>query len=177
MLTVSSKISAVLVTTLVILGGCIQSPEGTVEDFNKATQPTFGGATTRSFTTPSADYILNGECDPLSYAIEWSTNQVTWTEVPGACPAKTFSIRVYLNREITVYVRAKTKFTYTGTSVANITLVLPPTSPYLKLTSSGRTDDSGQEGMQNESSFMTAATLSNAFAIIKSSLVDIIYGD
>lgn len=167
----------ILFTSAFVISGCTPSPTGTVEDLSKISAPTFGGQRTRSYTTPTESFVLSGECDSTAYGIEWSKNQVSWSEVPGGCLNSAFSFTVYLNREVNVYVRSKTKFTYTSSSVATITQVPLTTSPYLKFVSSGRADNSAQEGMQNDMSSMSSNTLSNGFAILKSSLVDILYGD
>jgi hypothetical protein len=162
---------------LLFATGCTQSPNGSVEELLKTAPPTFGGQLARLYTTPSTAFILTGECDPFSYAIEWSYGGSNWTEIAGGCPNRTFSINVLVNRQIYVHVRARTKTGYTPTAIATIRLILPPTSPYLKLVSTSRADDTGPNmNMQNEGNFITALTMSNGlWGTIKSSMVDIIY--
>lgn len=169
---------AVLAWALLFSSGCVKSPENSIDELLKTNQPTFGGQTERMFTTPSTRFTLKGECDPLSYKIEYSYNEISWTEISGACPKGSFSIPVFVEAEIIVYVRARAKFIYTPTSVATVRLALPPSSPHFKLTNSGRSDsESVANGGQNEMGVISAETLRNSFNVIKTSLVDVLYDE
>src|SRR5690349_5293576 len=89
-----------LIASLLLTLGCTKSPNGSVEELIKTAPPTFGGQLTRLYTTPNTAFVLNGECDPISYAIEWSTNNLTWTEIAGGCPNRTFTLNINLSRQI-----------------------------------------------------------------------------
>jgi hypothetical protein len=164
-------ISALVVFSI----ACTQSPTGSVTELLETKQPTFNGKATENFTTPTTSITLNGECDTFSYALQWSTDQSNWTEISGGCPAGTFTITVSLLTRVTVYVRAKTKTGYTASGIANVRLLLPPTSPYIKMVNSGRANDEHMHGSQNEMSNTSAATLSNGAVVLKSTMTDIIY--
>lgn len=168
---------ALLLLEVAGLVACTQSPQGSVEELVKTQRPSFGGKFERRFMTPSKFYVLNGECDPQSYGLFYSYDNSNWTEIPGSCPTGTFAVSLVVNvPTITVYVRAKTKFSYTEPSVATIVNTRPPTAHFMKLASAGPFNSDGTVATQSEMSFMSAETLSNGIHSIKTSLVDIIYG-
>lgn len=173
----SERWAAIAVVTIFILAGCTKSPQGSVEELVKTRQPSFGGMTNRRFISPSSSFVLNGECDPLSYGLFYSYDQATWTEIPEGCSNGTFSITVSVTTTVTVYVRSQTKFDFTQPGIATIQIERPPTSPFMKLTSSGAASDDSATGTQNEMNFFSAETLANGINIVKTSLVDIIYGE
>jgi hypothetical protein len=167
------SVSAILVST-----ACTKSPKGSVEELIKTRQPTFNGATYRLVNAPSAAYALNGECDPISYGIQYSTNnQLTWTDLASGCSNGAFQITLILSGETFVYVRANTKTGTTSASLAQIRIVLPPTSPYLKLVNAGRAQNDGANALNFEAGPISNETLEDPGNVkVQTSLVDIIYG-
>lgn len=173
------RYSRLFLATMIVVAGCAKSPKGSIEELVKTRQPTIQGQTNINFTTSSPPFTLNCECDPISYAIEWSNNQVAWNTLAGGCPANgTFTMNVTVTGFYHFYVRAKTKTGYTPTSHAFIRLLLPPVSPYFAFVSSGHAGDELATGAatQNaiEHTFLTR-TMSNATLILKQSLIDTIY--
>jgi hypothetical protein len=155
--------------------GCTKSPSGSVEELIKTRTPTFGGQTTAFFRTPSTTYQLNGECDPIGYALVWSLNEHSWSDVPGGCSNGAFSITVGVIRQVKVYVRSKTKTGFTPSGVATVRLQLPPTSPVMSFVSAGNADDDLQLGTQFGMDSVTKATMNNGTVTVKPSLIDTIY--
>lgn len=125
-----------------MLAACTSSAP-TSEELIKTRPPTFLGASFADFTTGTPAYNLSGECDPISYGIEWSYNNVVWTtHVPG-CVASAFTIPVISNGWRNVYVRSRTKLGYTAAGRARIRLILPPTSPIFQMVSAGNGANEG----------------------------------
>lgn len=160
------------------LVGCKVSTSGSVVELVKTRTPTFGGSESRVYLSPSTTFVLTGECDRISFGLFYSYDRSNWIEIPEGCPENRFSLTINFNREIKVYVRSRLKNgEYTPEAVATIRLILPPTSPFMKLTNSGRADDEmSPNSGQNEMGSISANTLANTFNVIKTSLVDIIYG-
>jgi hypothetical protein len=107
-------------------------------------QPTFSSSQTNvNLTTPSHTYTLDGFCDKEAIAIEWSTDQVTWTSIPG-CAAGTFSISpLTISTVKKFYVRAKgPQNIYSAVSSAKVTYAFPPSAPDFAFVSAGSADDS-----------------------------------
>lgn len=160
----------------VLLTACTKSPGGSVEELIKTNPPNFGGQLTKTFLSPSTSYLLSGNCDPISYGVEWSYNNSTWTEFTGGCPAGTFSLTVVFAGRKTVYVRARTKTGYTATAIATIRLLLPPTSPQLNLVNGSNSDNEDGAGMQSSmESMLTALSTGNGVVTLQSSSVDSAY--
>lgn len=95
------------------------------------------GSTTASFTTGTPAYNLIGECDPISYGVQYSYNNVTWTTHAPGCASGAFNIPVTSPGRRTVYVRSMTKLGHTAPGIASIRLVLPPTSPAFQQVAAG----------------------------------------
>jgi len=165
-------VSAILVST-----ACTKSPKGSVEELIKTRQPTFNGATYRLINAPSVVYALNGECDPISYGIQYSTNaQATWSDLAGGCNGGSFTIVLNLAAETFVYVRARTKTGYTAASLAQIRITLPATSPFLKITNAGKSQNNVANSLNFEAGPLSNETIENApNGKVKTSLLDIIY--
>ncbi len=159
---------------------CTKSPGGSVEELIKTAAPNFNGLLTQTFLSASTTYVLNGNCDPISYGVEWSYNNSTWTEFPGGCPLGTFTLTVNFGGRKKVYIRARTKTGYTATAIATIKLLLPPTSPRLNLVNGSVSDDEEGRGMQASlESVATALSDTTPAATpvkIQSSSVDTAYG-
>jgi hypothetical protein len=127
----------ILINFVYLLAACVPSSHPTSEELIKTRPPTFMGASTATFTTGTPSYILNGECDPISYGLEFSYNNLTWTTYAPGCVASAFSIPVTSPGLRKVYVRARTKLGFTPPGVATIRLILPPTSPAFQVVSAG----------------------------------------
>jgi hypothetical protein len=158
--------------------GCTKSPGGSVEELIKTNPPNFGGLLTKTFLSPSTTYQLDGNCDPISYATQWSYDNSNWTDFSGAggCPNGTFTLTVNFAGRKKVYVRSKTKTGYTATAIATIKLLLPPTSPHLNLVNGSSSDNEDNRGMQSSiESMATAISATNGTVKIQSSGVDAAY--
>lgn len=170
-------ITAVVCLSAVNLIACTKSPGGSVEELIKTNPPNFGGQLTKTFLSPSTTYALSGNCDPISYGVEWSYNNSTWTEFSGGCPNGTFSLNVLFAGRKLVYVRARTKTGYTATAIATIKLLLPPTSPQFNLANGSNSDNEDGAGMQSSTeSLATALSATTGTVKIQSSSVDSAYG-
>lgn len=163
------------VLTAWMLASCTQSPSGSVTELIVTRPPTLSGQSSRVYTTAATTYDFDGECDPISYGIEWSLNGGPWNAITDGCPNGTFHISISLSQEARVLIRAKTKTGYTSSAVATVRFVLPPNSPFMKFASSGRADNEFVGGSQNEVSDTSAKTLTNGAIILKSSMADMIY--
>ena len=164
------------VCLILFTSGCTKSPPGTVEELVKTRPPTFSGQSTISIASPSNTYLLQGECDPISYGLEYSFNNSSWTQIAGGCANSAFQITVIFARTRKVYVRAKTKTGYTGSAVATIRLALPPTSPQLSFVNGGSADAEDERGMQSGlESLSTPFSDTTGSVKVQSSIVDVIY--
>jgi hypothetical protein len=179
-----------LVRKVVLLGclggtlltvGCVKSSSPAIEELIKTRPPTFSGSTNFNGTTPSSPYLLNGECDPISYGLEYSYDNATWTDVAGGCPAGgTWSITLVFAGSQTVYARARTKNGYTSVSRAIITIVIPPNASMFSLVASGHSDPHGGLGTQNSISHGIAGTadpLANGAVKLHLEIPGITYGN
>ncbi len=167
---------AVLCLVLSFTFGCTKSPGGSVEELIKTNPPNFDGQLTKTFLAPSTTYELNGNCDPISYGIEWSYNNSTWTEISGGCPNSTFKITVVFSSRKTVYVRARVKTGYTATAIATIKLLLPPTSPSVNMVQGSVSDLEDSTGMQGSLEVLaTSFSGTNGTVKLKTSRVDAAY--
>ena len=126
----------ILINFVYLLNACT-SDAPTSEELIKTATPTFMGSTTASFTTGTPAYNLTGECDPISYGIEYSYNGVTWTTHAPGCVGGAFNIPVITNGMRTIRVRSRTKLGFTPSAVATLRLILPPTSPAFQVVSAG----------------------------------------
>jgi hypothetical protein len=136
-------LGTLLINFVYLVSACVPSGKPTSEELIKTRPPTFMGASTASFTTGTPAYNLIGECDPISYGIEYSYNRITWTNhVPG-CVGSAFNIPVITNGLRRIYVRSKTKLGFTDSAIATLRLILPPTSPAFQVVSAGNGANEG----------------------------------
>lgn len=169
---------AIGITAFLFTTGCTKSPGGSVEELIKTNPPNFGGLLTKTFLAPSTTYQLDGSCDPISYATQWSYDNSNWTDFSGAggCPNGTFTLTVNFASKKKVYVRSRTKTGYTATAIATIKLQLAPTSPHFNLANGSNSDSEEGSGMQSSMEAMaTAISASNGTVKIQSSGVDAAY--
>jgi len=165
----------VLTNFVYILSACTSSAP-TSEELIKTRQPTFLGLPTGSFTTGTPAYNLDGECDPISYGIEWSYNRVVWnTHAPG-CVAGTFSIPVIIPGLRTVYVRSRTKLGFTAPAIASIRFVLPPTAPVFQMVSSGNAATEGDGNVTFTMGVHEGKSTSTVTENLDSNITGIVYG-
>lgn len=158
--------------------GCVQSPNGTVDELVATKPPTLDGAARRSYTAPSGVFVLNGECD-AALVLQYSFDAQNWVVTPNGCPLGRFALTLTLPGVLTeVYLRSVRTGGFTASAHASIRLVRPPTSDSFHLVSSGAADQDGHSGTQNalESTFSMEA-MSNGLANLKTSLIDVIYGN
>jgi hypothetical protein len=145
-----SELSSILLFiffVLLNLSACAASPGPSVQDLVKIKTPTFSGSIDKSFTTPSQIFTLNGECDKLSHAIEYAIGSGGYKQIAPDCLNGTFSIPlVLIGGKTTILVRAKGKFSYSGSATAQIRFLLPPTAPYETMVQSSASDNSDLNG-------------------------------
>lgn len=170
----------VLCVCLVLFtSACTKSPGGSVEELIKTNPPNFNGQLTATFWSPSNTYQLDGNCDPIGYATQWSTDNSNWTDFAGqgGCPNGTFTLTVNFSARKRIYVRTRTKTGFTATAIATIRLQLPPTSPNINLVNaSSSPDEEGASLVGSIEILATSLSDSNGSYIIKSSVVDAAYG-
>lgn len=157
--------------------GCSKLSDPTSEELIKTDPPLFLGKAMRDFTTPTVLYDLEGECDPKSFGIEYSYDDVVWTTLPGGCKNSHFKIHVLVNSRKQVYARAKTKFGFTSSAIASIRFLLPPTSPAYSVVTSGNAINEGDLGVQSSMGIsMTSAPMASASMKLDSDVTGIVYG-
>jgi hypothetical protein len=161
--------------------GCVESPSGSVTEIILISPPTFMGNLVQNYSTPSLGvYNISGECDNLSYGLEYSTDGgSTWTVHPPGCVAGAFSFNVTLvSGQTTVLVKAKTRYSYTVPGQAIVRVTPAPTSPHFQAMSSGGVTQStiglGIQGGIAPS--LSRASLDGGTRKVKADLIDAIYG-
>lgn len=161
--------------TALLVTGCVQSPQGAVKELVEIKQPTFGGLTDKTYTSPNNFFTLRGECDMNAAWTEWTRDSVVWREVPCETPG-TFKIRVNIIKFVDVYVRSARPGGFTPSAHARVYFVNPPTSPSFNLATSSNSDSDAGIGFQNmiDPTF-TKATMMRRRYVIKQSLIDQIY--
>jgi hypothetical protein len=161
--------------------GCVKSSSPSIEELVKTRPPTFSGSTNFNGTTPSSPYLLNGECDTISFGLEYSYDNATWTDISGGCPATgTFNLTLVFAGSQTVYARARTKNGYTAVSRATITIVVPPNASQFNLVASGNADPEGGLGTQNSLSHGIAGTgspMNNGLVKLHTEIPGVTYGN
>ena len=157
--------------------GCSATPDPSTEELIKTSVPTFSNSTERNFTTGTPQFTLDGECDPISFGLEYSYDQSNWTQISGGCKNSKFSIQVVVNTLKKVYVRAKTKMGYTASAIASIRLVLPPASAAYAVVTSGNAVTEGARGAQNSMGLsMTGVPMVGASKKLNTDVTGIVYG-
>jgi len=172
------KITDIFLILTFVLSGCVQSSNPNSQELNPVRQPTFGGLTNHNYTTPSdINFVLQGECDPNSYGLQYSYDDISWTQLSGGCPSNgKFSLTFNVNPLVNAYARAQSKTTVTGASHATVTLILPPTAPAFNFQVSSNSDPSGQLGTQNCIAYgVTADPMSNANNYLHNDITGIVY--
>ncbi len=159
---------------------CVGSPGPNVQDLIKIKAPTFNGASSKAFTTPSQVFTLSGNCDPLSRGIEYAKDTGSFTLVQNDCVSGTFSIPLTLTEGKTqISVRAKGKFSYSDSAVASIRFVLPPTAPYATMVQSSASDNSDLNGRGTQNTIglnMTGESSSSSANRMEFNLPGVVYG-
>jgi hypothetical protein len=165
---------------LFFVAACAKSGAPHVQELIKAGQPTIQGSKDIRLTTPTPVYVLNGECDSNAYGLQYSHNQSTWMDVPGDCKKGKFRLQLIIEGTIDVYLRAKSKTSFSPTTKVSIRLVLPPTSPFFSFASSGvtpRTQRSRPTMQNTMSSLMTGEPMTGAGIELDSQIIGVIYGN
>jgi hypothetical protein len=167
-----------LFAQILFIVSCVKSPGGSVSELVVTDPPRFAGSTNQNYTTATAAFLLVGTCDPASYGLEYSLDQISWTTIAGGCAGGGFNINVnLLSGIINVYARAVTKFAYSTVSVARIRLLLPATSESFAFVSAGNDGEPFTANTQYAlESTMTLSTLIGGVYNIQQSLVDVMYG-
>lgn len=131
----------------ILTTACVPSPAPEVSDLIKIATPTFGGLTTKAFTTPSQTFTLSGECDKLAHSVEFALGTKAYIQIADKCADGTFTKTVTLTEGYTeIKVRAKGKFNYSDEATAKVNFVLPPTAPYQTMVQSSASDHSDLAG-------------------------------
>lgn len=136
-------------TSFMILTACAPSGGPQSEEIVKTKVPTFSGLNSASFVTTTTSYVITGECDPASYGMEYKySNEETWTTIAAGCVNGAFTFNVVVPKQVFVYIRARTKKGWTEAAVADIRLLLAPTSPAFQVVTAGSAIDEGATGVQ-----------------------------
>jgi hypothetical protein len=159
--------------------GCAKSSHPSINELIKTRPPTFQNRAERNYTTSSnGPFVLNGECDPISYGLQYSYDKITWTELSGGCAGKRFSITITLSSYSHVWVRARTKKSFTSAAHAFVRMVLPPTSPAFSLAVSGHAGAANTAETQNSVGYsFTAVPMDNGVNQLWHDIVGIVYGE
>lgn len=165
---------------LLLFTGCIPSPPPEVSDLIKMATPSFGGLTTKNFTTPSQTFTLSGECDKLAHSVEFALGTKSYTQIADKCPDGTFTKTVTLIEGYTeIRVRAKGKFNYSDEAIAKVNFVLPPTAPYHTMVQSSASDHSDLAGWGTQNTMglnITGQSSSSSSHRMEVYLPGVVYG-
>jgi hypothetical protein len=114
---------------------CAVSSAPNVSEIIQTQQPSISGRYEATFTSSSSTFTISGTCDKNSYGTEYSTNDgSSWTDL-GDCTNGTFSFNVLVLSTLSVKIRSRTKFAYTGTTNVAVRLAIPPTANLLTFVS------------------------------------------
>lgn len=170
----------VLFSVLLLVSACGQSPNPTVTDLISISPPSFAdNSTSRFYETPSKTPDLRGKCDPRSYGIEYSTDKgASWVaHDPGCSASGTFTLRITVEKTLTVWARAKTKYSATEPAVINVRYILPPTSASMAMVAASHSGDFPRSRLDfTMSGLADGAPTSNGTVHLDSGMTGIVYG-
>lgn len=167
----------VFMSLFVMLTACSPSGRPKSEELIKTRVPSFAGLNSTSFVTSTTDFVISGECDPISVGLEYQySNTTTWTTIPTGCVNGAFTFNIVVPKQVFVYVRARTKKGWTGSALADIRLLLPPTSPAFQVVTAGSAVDAGSPGVQYTMGVLTGDRMAVGTRNIDVNVTGIVYG-
>ena len=167
----------VFMTSFVILTACAPSGGPQSEEIIKTRIPSFAGLNSTSFVTSTPAFVVSGECDPISYGLEYRySNTETWTTIPTGCVNGAFTFDIVVPKQVFVYVRARTKKGWTDSAIADIRLLLPPTSPTFQVVTAGSAIDEGSAGVQFTMGVVTGERMVAGARNMDVNVTGIVYG-
>jgi hypothetical protein len=162
---------------VILTTACAPSGSPKSEEIIKTRAPSFSGLNSASFVTSTSAFIISGECDPISYGLEYRFSiSETWTSIPTGCVNGAFTFNIVVPKQVFVYVRARTKKGWTESAIADIRLLLAPTSPAFQVVTAGSAIDDGSTGVQFTMGVVTGERMVAGAQNIDVNVTGIVYG-
>ncbi len=167
---------ACLLLSVAFSAGCSKSGSPSIGELVVTRPPTFGGLLDHNYVTPVTTFSLAGECDPISYGLQYSYNNSSWTDIPGGCPANGhFTLNFLVTPRKDVWARAVTKNGTSSSAHANVRLLLPPTSPAFSVAQSAGAEEDGNGNQSVMGINFDNKPMSSVFNKLYTDIVGIVY--
>ncbi len=131
------------------LMSCAESHSPNTEELITVQPPTINNTLNNGFlTTPTKDFVITGTCDVTGAGMQYQRDGGAWVDFSPGCVNGAWSLQQSLVKLLTISIRSKSKFRFTGTATVTARFVLPPTSPSMQLVASGQTMEENLQGIQ-----------------------------